>query len=102
MCSACYHYGFLPNSIAHSKPSVYDDVPLAERNFCKTTEERVDLRLRIQRSSNPSVATHVRAKTTKLFAGITMFAEVPNPCSGGPDAKIPPPLPATIGFTQSS
>jgi hypothetical protein len=42
------------------------------------------------------------ANTTKPLAGMTMFAEARKPCSGGPDAKMPPPLPATIGFTQLS
>jgi hypothetical protein len=44
----------------------------------------------------------VRANTTKPLAGITMFADAWKPCSGGPDTLIPPPLPATIGFTQLS
>ena len=43
-----------------------------------------------------------RAKTTNPFAGMTMFADAPNPCIGGPDATMPPPLPATDGLTQFS
>jgi len=60
-------------------------------------------------NANPQrpVARHgacdqLRANTTNPFAGITTLAEARNPCRGGPDAPIPPPLPATIGLTQLS
>jgi len=43
-----------------------------------------------------------RAKTTIPFAGITTFADAAKPCSGPPDAEIPPPFPATTGLTQLS
>src|SRR5260370_42678847 len=43
-----------------------------------------------------------RAKTTTPLAGITTFAEAWKPCSGPPDAKIPPRLPATMGLTPMS
>ena len=49
-----------------------------------------------------SCAVQLRAKTTKPFAGITTFAEAMKLCNGGPDARMPPALPATIGFTNLS
>lgn len=42
------------------------------------------------------------AKTTNPLAGMVIAAEVENPCMGGPDATIPPPLPATTGFGKLS
>ena len=47
-------------------------------------------------------ALQLRANTTNPFAGMTIFAEAWNPCSGAPDALIAPPLPATVGLTQLS
>jgi hypothetical protein len=43
-----------------------------------------------------------RAKTTNPFAGMVIAAEKPSPCIGGPDAEMPPPFPAVVGFTQLS
>jgi len=41
------------------------------------------------------------AKTTTLFAGMTMLAEVGWLCSEGPSAVMPPSLPATCGLTST-
>ena len=43
-----------------------------------------------------------RANTKSPFAGMTISADVGKPCIGSPPANTPPPLPATIGFTQLS
>lgn len=68
------------------------------RSFCPS---------RLEWERQRPVARHcardqLRANTTNPFAGITTLAEAWNPCRGGPDASIPPPLPATIGLTQLS
>src|SRR5271154_166831 len=57
---------------------------------------------RKKRGRGVPIPGYPRAKTTTPFAGITTFADCPNPCIGGPDAVTPAPFPATWGLTQLS
>jgi hypothetical protein len=52
--------------------------------------------------ASSSAPSHDLANTTTALAGITTDADVAKPCIGGPDTSMPPPFPATIGFTQLS
>ena len=45
---------------------------------------------------------HSLTKTRTELAGMTMTADAMNPCFGWPEASMPPPFPATKGFTDTT